>query len=92
VQNGTPVGIVFGVPFGTWPQRHLRLLSLRAQAADEPPSMNALWIVLAFAVTGGVLRTLQWVRAGARQSDLGSMSQHWVVEHRTSQSPDAAGR
>jgi hypothetical protein len=81
-----------GVPFRTRPHRHLRLRCFRAEAANGPPSMNALWIVLGFAVVGAVGRIVTWSRTGGRQSDLGSMSHHWVVEHRMSQSPDATGR
>jgi hypothetical protein len=49
--------------------------------------MNAGWIVLAVAIVGAFAKRMAWLRE-YRESDLGSVSQQWLAEHRLSQVSD----
>jgi len=49
--------------------------------------MNLVWIVLAIAVLGAIVKKVAGPRKRASQSDLGSVSHQWIAEHRLAQDP-----
>jgi hypothetical protein len=51
--------------------------------------MNLVWIALAFAALGWIVKRVAWSRARGSQSDLGSVSDQWVAEHRLAKNNDA---
>lgn len=48
---------------------------------DEAP-MNVLWIALSVGVVGALIAAVGWKQAH-RLSDLGSVSDQWIAEHRS---------
>jgi hypothetical protein len=50
--------------------------------------MNTGWIIAGLGVVG-VVAAIVLGRARGRESDLGSVSEHWVAEHRLSQPQDS---
>ena len=48
--------------------------------------MSMVWILLSLAVLGAIA-ALAWSQRG-RRTDMGSVSNQWVAEHRLSQTPD----
>ena len=49
--------------------------------------MNIVWIIVGLGVVGAIA-AIGWSQAPGRQSDLGSVSEQWVAEHRLSQNQD----
>ena len=49
--------------------------------------MNAGWIVIGMAIVGALVTRIAWSH-GRWESDLGSVSQEWLAEHRLSQISD----
>jgi len=51
--------------------------------------MNAAWIILGLGVLGAITAMIGRSQGRGQQSNLGSVSQQWVAEHRLSQTPDS---
>jgi hypothetical protein len=50
--------------------------------------MTPIWTILALLGFGIVASTIAWSRERGRDSDLGSVSHHWIAEHRLSQTQE----
>jgi hypothetical protein len=65
------------------------LLSNRGEEEPEPEvSMNFVWIVVGVVIFGVLAKWTGWRRERGRQSNLGFVSEQWLVEHRFSQISD----
>jgi hypothetical protein len=65
------------------------LLSNRGE--DEPErglSMNLVWLIVGVGIFGLIARRMARRPESGGQSDLGSVSQRWVAEHRVSHMSD----
>ena len=51
--------------------------------------MNLVWIVLAVAALGAIVKRVVWPRERGSQSDLGFVSHQWIAEHRLAKTHDA---
>ena len=61
--------------------------STRGEERERGLSMNAGWIVIGMAIVGALVTRIAWSH-GRWESDLGSVSQEWLAEHRLSQISD----
>jgi hypothetical protein len=51
--------------------------------------MNLVWVALAIAALGAIVKRVARWRARGSQSNLGSVSDQWVAEHRLANNNDS---
>jgi hypothetical protein len=67
--------------------RHVELEATSKQRKGRP-SVNIVWIVVGAGIVSGVVALFAAWQRNDEQHDFGSVSHHWIAEHRFGQADD----
>ena len=54
--------------------------------------MNGAWLVIGLGLVGAVVALVTSWQRGGRTADLGTVSSHWIAEHRLGSGQDSSRR